>query len=119
MVTHEGKIKSVSKSVPGNMHDKKLYDNTKAYTTIKVKRKGDLAYIGTSCQTPIKKRKNVPLTEDQKFFNKQFSRTRIGVEHTFAHLKKFNILNHKFRNSISGYNLIFKNIAGIRNLQLA
>lgn len=119
MVTHKGKIKSVSKSVPGNMHDKKLYDNTKAYTTIKVRRKGDLGYIGTICKTPIKKKKNIPLTQEQKEFNKQFSRTRIGVEHVFAHLKKFNILNHKFRNPINNYNLIFKNIAGIRNLQLA
>ena len=119
MITHHGEIKSVSKSVRGNIHDKKLYDNTGAYTTIKVKRKGDLAYIGTSCQTPIKKKKNKELTEGQKSFNKQFSRTRISVEHVFAHLKKFNILNHKFRNSISNYNLIFKNIAGIRNFQIA
>jgi len=119
MITHDGKIKSVSKSVPGNIHDKKLYDNTCAYTTIKVKRKGDLGYIGTSCQTPIKKKKNKQLTKDQKSFNKQFNKTRIGVEHVFAHLKKFNILNHKFRNPISSYNLIFKNIAGIRNFQIA
>ena len=119
MITHDGKIKSVSKSVPGNIHDKKLYDNTGAYTTIKVKRKGDLGYIGTSCQTPIKKKKNKQLTKDQKSFNKQFNKTRIGVEHVFAHLKKFNILNHKFRNPISSYNLIFKNIAGIRNFQIA
>ena len=119
MVTHDGKIKSVSKSVPGNMHDKKLYDDTKAFTTIKVKRKADLGYIGTSCQTPIKKKKKIPLTEEQKIFNKQFSKTRITVEHVFAHLKKFRILADKFRNPISNYNLIFKNIAGIRNLQLA
>ena len=119
MITHDGKIKSVSKSMPGNIHDKKLYDNTGAYTTIKVKRKGDLGYIGTSCQTPIKKKKNKQLTKDQKSFNKQFNKTRIGVEHVFAHLKKFNILNHKFRNPISSYNLIFKNIAGIRNFQIA
>ena len=119
MITHDGKIKSVSKSVPGNIHDKKLYDNTCAYTTIKVKRKGDLGYIGTSCQTPIKKKKNKQLTKDQKSFNKQFNKTRIGVEHVFAHLKKFNILNHKFGNPISSYNLIFKNIAGIRNFQIA
>ena len=117
-VTPDGKIKSVSKSVAGNIHDKKLYDNTRAYTTIKVKRKGDLGYIGTSCQTPIKKKKNIPLTEDQKIFNKQFNKTRIPVEHVFAHLKKFKILSDRFRNSISTYNLIFKNIAGIRNFQL-
>ena len=119
MITHDGKIKSVSKSVPGNIHDKKLYDNTKAYTNIKVSRKADLGYVGTSCQIPIKKKKNKQLTKDQKSFNKQFNKTRIGVEHVFAHLKKFNILNHKFRNPISSYNLIFKNIAGIRNFQIA
>jgi len=119
MITHDGKIKSVSKSMPGNIHDKKLYDNTKAYTNIKVSRKADLGYVGTSCQIPIKKKKNKQLTKDQKSFNKQFNKTRIGVEHVFAHLKKFNILNNKFRNPISSYNLIFKNIAGIRNLQLA
>ena len=119
MITHDGKIKSVSKSVPGNIHDKKLYDNTKAYTNIKVSRKADLGYVGTSCQIPIKKKKNKQLTKDQKSFNKQFNKTRIGVEHVFAHLKKFNILNNKFRNPIKNYNLIFKNIAGIRNLQLA
>lgn len=119
MITHDGKIKSVSKSVKGNVHDKKLYDNTGAYTTIEVARKADLGYVGTSCQTPIKKKKNIPLTEEQKSFNKQFGRSRISVEHVFAQLKKFNVLNYKFRNPISGYNLIFKNVAGIRNLQLA
>ena len=119
VVTPKGKIKSVSKSVVGNMHDKKLYDKTGAYTTIQVKRKGDLGYVGTSCQTPIKKQKNKPLTDKQKHSNRQFNKSRIIVEHVFAHLKKFNILNHKFRNSINNYNLIFKNIAGLRNWQLA
>ncbi len=119
VVTSNGKIKSVSKSVVGNMHDKKLYDKTRAYTTIQVKRKGDLGYVGTSCQTPIKKPKNKPLTDEQKHSNRQFNKSRIIVEHVFAHLKKFNILNHKFRNSINNYNLIFKNIAGLRNWQLA
>lgn len=118
-VTHEGKIKSVSKTVKGNIHDKKLYDKTRIYTTVKVKRKGDLGYIGTSCQTPIKKPKNKQLTPEQKSFNKQFNCSRIGVEHVFAHLKKFKILDYKFRNPINNYNLIFKNIAGIRNFQLA
>jgi len=118
MVTPKGKIKSVSKSVAGNMHDKKLYDKTKVFTNIKVKRKGDLGYVGTILEIPIKKQKNKLLTEEQKLFNKQFSKTRIIVEHVFAHLKKFKILSDKFRNPIKNYNLIFKNIAGIRNFQI-
>lgn len=119
VVTPAGRIKSVSKSVAGNTHDKKLYDKTLVYTTVKVKRKADLGYVGTACQTPIKRQRNKPLTDKQKHFNRQFNKSRIIVEHVFAHLKKFNILNHKFRNSINSYNLIFKNIAGLRNWQLA
>ena len=118
-VTHGGKIKSVSKSINGNRHDKKLYDQTRIFTDKKVKRKGDLGYVGTSRQIPIKKQKKKELTNKQKEYNKQFSQERIIVEHVFTHLKKFRILSYKFRNNINGYYLIFKNIAGLRNLQIA
>lgn len=37
IVNNDGIIKSVSKSIPGNIHDKRLYDNTKAYTKDKIK----------------------------------------------------------------------------------
>ncbi|MFH0755288.1 MAG: transposase family protein [bacterium] len=90
----------------------------RGYSLVKVKRRGDLGYVGTSCQTPIKKQKNKYLTEEQKQFNKQFSRKRIIIEHVIAHIKKFKILGDKFRNNIKTYNLIFKNIAGIRNMML-
>lgn len=115
VVTPEGKIKSVSKSIKGNIHDKKLYDQTKFYTDKKVTKKSDLGYVGTECQTPIKKPKGKYLTPEQKRYNQQFSKERIIVEHIIAHLKKFRILSYKFRNRISSYNLIFKNIAGLRN----
>ena len=114
-VTPNGKIKSVSKSVKGNIHDKKLYDQTRSYTDKKVKKRGDLGYVGAFCETPVKKRKGKELTNEEKTNNKQFSKERIIVEHTIAHLKKFRILSHKFRNKIFSYNLIFKNIAGLRN----
>lgn len=118
-ISPNGRIKSVSKPVPGNVHDKKLYDETRTFTLVKVKRKADLGYIGTSCETPIKKQKNKDLTQEQKSFNKSFNSFRIKIEHVFAHLKKFRILADKFRNPIHSYYLIFKNIAGLRNYQLA
>lgn len=118
VVTPEGKIKSISKSVKGNIHDKKLYDNTKIFASVKVKKKADLGYVGTSCQTQFKKQKGKELTNKEKEFNKQFSKERIVVEHVLAHVKKFKILGDKFRNNINTYNLIFKNIAGIRNMML-
>lgn len=92
---------------------------TKVFTLKKVERKADLGYIGTSCQTPIKKHKGKELTEQQEEYSAKFNKERIIVEHVFAHLKKFNILNNKFRNVIKSYNLIFKNIAGLRNFATA
>jgi hypothetical protein len=120
IVNPKGKIKSVSKSIKGSVHDKKLYDKTRVFTTIKeVKTRADLGYVGTSCETPIKKQPNKELIKRQKQYNRQFNQSRHPVERTFAHLKNFKILANKFRNSLNNYNLVFKNIAGIYNYQLA
>lgn len=119
IVNVKGTIKAVSRSVKGNVHDKKLYDNTRAYATIKVKRRADLGYLGTSCRLPFRKSRNGELTPFQKTFNTQFSKQRIVVEHSIARLKQYRILTHRFRNNLKSYSLIFKNIAGLTNFQAA
>ena len=119
MVNPKGTIKAVSKSVKGNVHDKKLYDSTRAYTTLRVRRKADLGYLGTSCEIPFRKSQNKALPAVQKTFNAQFATKRIVVEHTFAALKQYRILTYRFRNKLTTYNLIFKNIAGLTNFQTA
>lgn len=119
-IAADADIKAVSKSYSGNVHDKKVYDKSKTYCIIKgklkrVKKKGDLGYIGTECETPIKSSKFHKLADEEKLYNKLFSQKRIIVEHVISFLKKFHILSDRFRNKISRHNLIFKNIAGIRN----
>lgn len=59
------------------------------------------------------------LTMKEKEFNKALGSKRIIVEHVFTHLKKFHILQDRFRNNISKYNLIFKNVCGIRNMVMS
>lgn len=103
----------------GNMHDKKLYDQQRAYTTIRVKRKADLAYLSTSCDTPFKKPRKGSLSDTQKAYNKKFNGERVIVEHAIAKLKEYRILSYRFRNALTTYNLIFKNMAGLVNLQMA
>lgn len=53
-VTPQGVIKSVSRSVKGSVHDKKLYDTTRLYTAKKVKKRGDLGYLGTGTTLSLK-----------------------------------------------------------------
>lgn len=121
-ITSSGIIKAVSASVPGNMHDKKLYDESQTFCRgpdgkpQRVQTKGDLGYLGTECDIPIKKPKSRALTVAEKTQNRQFSAQRIEVEHQLAHLKKFRCLADRFRGHLSHYNLMFRNVAGLRNL---
>lgn len=119
-VNIKGKIKSVSKSYAGNVHDKKVYDQARTIVTIqdnpsKVNIKADLGYLGTKCEIPIKSSKYHQLSDKEKKHNQKLSKVRIKVEHVFSYIKKFHILSDIYRNNISKYNLIFKNICGLRN----
>lgn len=120
-VNRRGTIKAVSKSIAGNRHDKHLYDVSKTYARgpdgipTRVKKHGDLGYVGTAVSLPIKKPRSRPLMMHEKYRNRQQAKKRIEVEHTFSHLKQWRILADRFRHPIKRYNLIFKNIAGLRN----
>lgn len=115
----DGRILSVSKTIPGNRNDKKLYDWTKTISPEGIPKLADLGYLGTGWIIPHKSSKHHPLTEEQKGDNKKHARRRILVEHVFAHLKKSHILKDRYRNPIGRYNLTFKNICGLRNFVLA
>lgn len=123
-VAKSGLIKAVSASVPGNMHDKKLYDQTKTYargpdgTPHRVKTKGDLGYLGTECDIPLRKPESRLLMMHELYANRQHAKERVQVEHSIAHLKQFGILGNRFRGNPKRYNLIFRNVAGVRNLAL-
>ena len=113
IVDTKGHIKHISQSIPGNIHDKKLYDNTGIKANI-----GDLGYLGTNMRLPFKSSKYHKLTLRQKKHNLLHSRIRIVVEHVFAHLKQFRILASRFRNKLIYYNDIFITVAGLYNLKL-
>jgi len=73
-----------------------------------------LGYIGAEeVKVPNKKQKGKKLTKEEKQFNKELSKRRITVEHSFGKMKIYQILSQKFRNPRSKHSLIFKNIAGL------
>ena len=120
VVNSHGKILSVSKSHPGAVHDKKMYDGTHIYADRKTKPHGDLGYFGVNTmELPIKKPKGKELTDEQKQFNRTLARLRIVVEHSIGKMKIFQILAQRFRNSLDTHSLIFKNVAGIHNLMFS
>lgn len=121
VVNQQGVVKTVSASMAGQVHDKKLFDQTRLYIRTptgprRVKFKADLGYLGTTGDLPIRKPLNRPLMMHERYFNRQHAKVRIVVEHVFAHLKQFRILQDRYRNPVNRYNLTFRNVCGLRNL---
>lgn len=137
IVGRDRRVKSVSKTVPGQLPDKKLYDQTRAYVTgdtIRNRNKAspppklyDLGYVGVpEAVLPIKKKRKKhgepkdTLSKEQKSWNKLLGSSRVVVEHVFSFsgIKKYHILRDRYRNPVKRYNLTFKNIAGLHNFCL-
>ena len=117
VIDKKGLVKHVSDSVPGNVHDKKLYDAS----GIKLpdNAKGDLAYLGTNITIPHKSSKLHSLTKTQILFNGRHSRKRIIIEHVFARLKSYQILANRFRGHLENYHQYFVIVCGLCNLARA
>ncbi len=77
-----------------------------------------IAKIHANSQTPIKKKKNIPLTKEQKKQNQILSSKRITNENVIGALKKFKIIADKYRNRRKRFSLRFNLISGIYNYEL-
>lgn len=115
VVDVKGRIKHISQSVPGNIHDKKLHDQTGVL--LRDTDLGDLGYLGTNLAIPHKSSKYHKLTKKQRAYNTAHSRVRITIEHVFASLKQWRILSHRFRNQLKTYHMKFVIVAGLYNMK--
>jgi len=72
--------------------------------------------IHKNSRTPFKRKKNCPLSEEEKEKNRVLSKQRITVEHIFRKMKIFRILREKYRNRRKRFALRFNLIAACYNL---
>jgi hypothetical protein len=113
------RIAAVSGSFPGSVHDKKIYDRTRAVGPPDARRTGDTAYIGTPLETPTRKPRGGELTAAQREKNRRVSRRRIVAEHGIGKMKIWRIASERYRNPNRRHTLILKNVAGLHNLMYA
>ena len=78
---------------------------------------GDLGYLGTDFEIPIKKSKKKKLSKEEKAYNHWHSGLRVGVEHAIGQMKKFRIFADIHRNN-SMQNMIAKNVGALANINL-
>ena len=121
VVNERGRLRYVSPSVPGAIHDLTLLRQSGALEEIPpaLSLMADSGFQGLhndaparSVALPYKGSKAHPLTPEQKLHNALLSRVRIVVENTLAEMKHFRILADVFRHPIEIYDRIFVAVAG-------
>lgn len=107
----------------GCVHDFEIFKRSKTHFLKDVLLVGDKAYQGlklyhSNSLTPYKKPKNGKLTEYQKWFNSQISSYRIHIEHINRRVKRFKILQSRYRNKQKKHLLRVSLISALHNFEL-
>jgi hypothetical protein len=127
-VAPNGLVEAVSESVPGGaIHDLTLLRQTDLLSKLDDDEAAmmDKGYDGITADYPDKKlylpfkaRRNHPLTEEQKAYNRFLAKYRIVVEHTIAQLNKFQVLAQRFRHQLSKHSAIFRIVSALVNRRI-
>jgi hypothetical protein len=126
MVNKEGEILYKSNHhKKGRQHDYSVYKDEQPQTPSQVENILDLGYLGCKKDSPtikyslpIKKKRNMDLTMEEKEYNKNHSRLRVIIEHTICRIKKFCIMGTKYRNRLKRYDHISDIVSGLVNYRI-
>jgi len=125
----DGSIEAVSPSVPGGAnHDLTLLRESGFLDHLPPEEAAmmDKGYDGIhkdypehTLYLPHKARRNHPLTDEQKAYNRHLAKYRIVVEHTMAQLNVFQVLVQMYRHSRENHGQIIRIVASLVNRRIA
>ena len=72
------RILAVGPAQKGSRHDKRIFDESRVVKPPDIILLGDLGYLGTGLEIPLKKPKNKALSKEEKAYNRWHSRLRLG-----------------------------------------
>ena len=106
----------------GAVHDFELFKRSGVNILDNILLVGDRGYIGLkkiheNSITPYKKPSGGALTDYQKWFNSQIGSYRIFIEHVNRRIKRFKILQSRYRNKQRKHLLRISLICGIYNYE--
>ena len=121
IVNEEGLVRNVSESVPGSVHDRRLFTQSGAASkSPKGVVGGDAGYRKIqdnlpehSVITPFEKLKRQPLKEVQNQINQAFARARIVVENTIGAFRHFKALAEVFRQAVALWDEVVRAVLAI------
>lgn len=128
-VNKAGRVLLVSASVPGRVHDYRLFqrEGTAEHVPRAAPHYVDLGYDGAAIDyptchviVPVKRRRNHRvLTRGERRFNRGHARLRVGIDHVLARLKHYQVLAQVYRHRIADYHRRFRNVAALVNFRVA
>ena len=107
----------------GKTHDFKLFRDKFIGINKSIKLLADSGYQGIlglhqNSVTPIKKRKTLPLTANEKKLNHELSKDRIIIENVNRRIKRFKIMSVRYRNKRKRHGLRMTIICALHNMDL-
>jgi hypothetical protein len=108
----------------GKKHDFKLFKESQVRCKSSTEILTDSGYRGlqklhAKTRMPKKKSKKKPLTREDKKNNREISSERVLNENVIGVIKRFKIINDKYRNRRKRFGLRFNLICGIYNYELS
>jgi hypothetical protein len=119
-VTPEGRVGSVSVSVPGSAHDLTLLRGSGLLGRLGEAEgvMADKAYLGADegrpglrVVLPVKRPPKGELSKSQKGYNRRVSRRRVRVEHVLAQFSRFAALRQRFRGILGRHSRAVRAVA--------
>ena len=123
--SHERRVVYLGPTAPGNVHDKKLADEsglTYPPDTLRLKDTGFQGHEPLDCTPlqPKKKPRGRELRPIQKTINQVISRVRVTVEHAIAGVKRCRVVADTFRHGRPGMvDQVMLAASGLHNLRVA
>ncbi|MDR1473129.1 MAG: transposase [Lactobacillales bacterium] len=107
----------------GSVHDMEFFKKSALHFLKNVLLIGDKGYQGIAVYhinslTPYKKVRGKNLTRYQRWFNSSLAKYRIYIEHVNCRIKRFKILQQRYRNKQRKHLLRVSLISGIYNFEL-
>jgi hypothetical protein len=124
----DGRIGSVSATVPGSTHDLTVLRGDGLLDRLDADEgaMGDKAYTGAQGDrpevpliVPAKATRGHPLTEGQKAANRVISRFRVVIEHVNAQLNRFQVLKQVFRSVFARHTRVIRVVAALVDRRIA
>jgi hypothetical protein len=126
-VTPGGAVLHATPHLPGSLHDQQVLRCSGVLHRL---RRGMVARLdrgyeavegvnpGVTIEKPFKAYRNHRVTALGRAYNQMQSKLRIGVEHTFARLKRFQVLGRTYRGRIANYDALFGVVCGLNNFRV-